>query len=85
MLQQKGRIGNDMTASQWHEWLLAEGFDEIPVTGRIAARAGGLEDIHGDPADRIIIATALEGHILITSDGPILSWPHRLDRFPATR
>ena len=85
MLIQKGRISRNRTVAQWHERLLTEGFNEIPVTGRIAARAGGLEDIHGDPADRIIIATALEGHILITSDGPILNWAHQLDRFPATR
>ena len=85
MLQEKGRLGNVMTATQWYEWLLAEGFNELPVTGYIAARAGGLEDIHGDPADRIIVATALEGHLLITSDEPILNWPHQLDRFPATR
>ena len=85
MLQQKGRIGNDMTASQWHERLLAEGFNEISVDGTIAARAGHLPDMHGDPADRIVVATALEGHLLITSDGPILDWLHELDRFDARR
>ena len=72
MLQQKGRLGNAMTAMQRYEWLLDEGFNEFPVTGAIAARAGDLQDMHGDPADRIVVATALEGHLLITSDGPIL-------------
>ena len=85
MLQQKGRLGNAMTAMKWYEWLLAEGFNELPVTGAIAARAGDLQDMHGDPADRIVVATALEGHLLITSDGPILDWPHQLDRFDARR
>ena len=85
VLQQKGRLGDDLTAAQWHERLLAEGFSEIPVTGAIAARASGLGDMHGDPADRIIVATALEGHLLITSDGPILDWPHELDSFDARR
>ncbi|MYC32212.1 MAG: type II toxin-antitoxin system VapC family toxin [Chloroflexi bacterium] len=85
MLQQKGRLGNAMSATQWYEWLLAEGFNELPVTGAIAARAGDLQDIHGDPADRIVVATALEGHLLITSDRPILEWPHQLDRFDARR
>ena len=85
MLQQKGRLGNAMTAMQWYERLLAEGFNELPVTGAIAARAGDLQDLHGDPADRIVVATALGGHLLITSDGPILDWPQQLDRFDARR
>ena len=85
MLQQKRRLDTMLTAAQWHEQLVAEGFNEIPVTGTIAARASDLLDMHGDPADRIIVATALEGHLLITSDGPILNWPHQLDRLPATR
>lgn len=32
----------------------------IPVTESIAIEGGLLEDFHGDPADRIIVATALE-------------------------
>ena len=85
MLRQKGRFPDDMTAMRWREQLLTAGFVEIPVDGAIAARAGGLEDMPGDPADRIIVATALEGHLLITSDRPILDWPHELDRFDARR
>ncbi len=85
MLQQKGRLETAMNAAQWHEWLLDEGFNDIPVTSAIAARAGDLLDMHGDPADRIVVATALEGHLLITSDRPILNWPHELDRFSARR
>ena len=85
MLQQKGRLSNDMTAAEWYEWLLGEGLKEIPVTGIIAARAGSLDDMHGDPADRIVVATALEGHLLVTTDRPILEWPHELDRFDARR
>ena len=85
MLQQKGRLDTNLTAAQWRERLLVGGFNEIPVDGAIAARAGELPDIHGDPADRIIVATALEGHLLITSDRRILNWQHELDRFPAGR
>ena len=85
MLEQKSRLETDMNAAQWHEQLLAEGFHEIPVSGLIAAWASSLTDMHGDPADRIVVATALEGHLLITSDGPILNWPHELDRFDARR
>ena len=60
-------------------------FVEIPVDGAIAARSVALPDFHDDPADRIIMATAQEGHQLITDDGRILNWPGQLNRFPARR
>ena len=85
MLLQKNRLASNMTADQWRQELLNSGFREIPVDGVIAARAGALEGIHGDPADRIIVATALAGHQLITDDGLILNWGGQLDRFPASR
>ena len=87
MLQQKNRLNviPRLTASQWRERLLAQGLREVPVDSVIAARAGEMPDMHGDPADRIIVATALEGHLLITSDRRILDWPHDLDRFDARR
>ena len=85
MLLQKNRLISDMTADQWRQDLLDSGFREIPVDGVIAARAGALDDIHGDPADRIIIATALAGHQLITDDTDILNWAGPLHRFPARR
>ena len=75
----------DVTAIQWRERLLSAGFIEIPVDGAIAARSVDLEDFHNDPADRIIMATALEGHEIITDDDQILNWPGRLNRFPARR
>jgi PIN domain nuclease of toxin-antitoxin system len=36
-----------------------------------------------DPADRLIVATALAGHRLMTADQRILSWPGRLCRLDA--
>ena len=89
MLRQKGRLDTnqvpDFTATQWRQSLLAHGFYEIPVDGAIAAHAGALDDLHGDPADRIIIATALTGHQLITADALILNWNGPIDAFPASR
>ena len=88
MLQQKNRLNvvPNLTARQWRERLLAEGLREIPVDSIIAVRAGELPDMHGDPADRIIVATAIDGgHRLITSDRTILEWGHELDRFDARR
>lgn len=85
MLLQKNRLASNMTADQWRQDLLDSGFREIPVDGVIAARAGSLDGIHGDPADRIIVATALAGHQLITDDTDILNWAGPLHRFPARR
>ena len=87
MLLQKGRLDVtlNVNANQWRQDLIARGLTEIPVDGAIAARAGELPDMHGDPADRIIVATTLDGHRLITSDRLILDWPHELDPFPARR
>ena len=89
MLRQKGRLDTirtpPRTATQWRQELLSSGFYEIPVDGAIAAHAGALDDLHGDPADRIIIATALTGHQLITADALILNWHGPIDAFPASR
>ena len=75
MRVQKGRLDLLLDLSAWRQDLLNKGLIEIPVDGSIAARAGLLPDIHGDPADRIIVATALTGHQLVTADGKILGWP----------
>ena len=67
----------------WRRDLLDRGVIEIPVDGGIATRAGLLPDMHGGPADRIIVATALEGHQLVTADGKILQWPGPLSKLDA--
>ncbi|MYC31616.1 MAG: type II toxin-antitoxin system VapC family toxin [Chloroflexi bacterium] len=85
LLLSKDRLTLDVTALQWRQNLLDAGFIEIPVDGAIAARSVALPDFHDDPADRIIVATAQEGHQLITDDRDILNWPGPLDRFPAGR
>ena len=48
---------------------------EIPIDGELAIEAAALPGLHGDPADRLIIATALRGHRLITFDRQIREWP----------
>ena len=83
MLQEKGRTQLPADISAWRASLLREGLVEIPVDGAIAARAGSLRDIHGDPADRVILATALEGHQLITADDRLLAWPGAIARLDA--
>ena len=85
LLLSKNRLTLDVPALQWRQNLLVAGFVEIPVDGAIAARSVSLADFHDDPADRIIVATAQEGHQLITDDRDILNWPGQLNRFPAGR
>ena len=80
----KDRLGFDLDLDAWRLDLLDQGLVEVPVDGAIAARAGLLEDIHGDPADRLIVATAQAGHRLVTADRGILEWPGRLNRLRAT-
>ena len=54
------------------------------MDGQIGIRAADLADFHSDPADRQIVATALEGgHRLVTSDRKILRWPGPLNRISA--
>ena len=49
-------------------------------------QASDLDDLHGDPADRIIIATALaENAVLLTTDGGLLDWPGQVRRQDAQR
>ena len=74
MLREKGRIDLPAESAAWRRTLLDHGLVEIPVDGAIAARAGNLRDLHGDPADRLILATALEGHRLLTADARLLDW-----------
>lgn len=75
MLIAKGRYRLVRPVLGWREDLLARGIAEIPVDGSIAALAGGLDWEHGDPADRIMVATAMRlGATLLTSDRRILSW-----------
>ena len=83
MLHQKGRMVLLSDVSSWRANLLEQGLIEIPVDGEIGIRANGLADFHADPADRIIVATALAGHRLLTSDARILSWSGNLDRLDA--
>ena len=83
MLIGKGRLRLLTDIHSWRAALLRDGLNEIPVDGEIGIRANRIADFHADPADRIIVATALEGHELVTSDGRILDWPGSLSRLDA--
>ena len=77
MLVDKQRIVLSMPLAQWSERLLGLGkFRVVSVDAAIARDAGALPgDIHGDPSDRMIIATARSlGCPVLTVDGPILAY-----------
>lgn len=82
MLQRKGRLELEGESGEWRAELLRMGLIEIPVSGRIGIHAANLERFHGDPADRLIVATAQSaGAPLFTADERILDWaPRRLGR-----
>lgn len=84
MRVQSGRLDLLMDPEALRRDLLAQGLVEIPVSGLIGVRAGLLPGLRGDPADRLIVATALEGHQLLTADSQILEWPGKLNRIDAS-
>lgn len=84
MRVQKRQLDFLSDVAAWRRDLTARGLNEIPVDGGIAVRAGLLQDMHGDPADRLIVATALEGHQLLTADRRLLEWTGPLNRLDAS-
>jgi PIN domain nuclease of toxin-antitoxin system len=75
----KGRL--QIPGSQprmWFDATVAErGLSVIPMTAGIAFRSASLPDLHKDPADRVIIATAVEHHLtIITPDRLIAQYPN---------
>ena len=84
LLQDRGRVNLHGEPGPWRRELLEQGLIEIPVDGEVGIRAVELADFHADPADRLIVATALGGHRLLTADNRMLRWTGRLDRLNAT-
>jgi len=68
LLAKGGRIELPLPVNEWlKEALDNSGVVALPVSCTIADRAVSLPDIHRDPADRIIIATALVHDIRLAS------------------
>jgi len=80
----KRRLRALKSASEQREKILAAGIQEIPLTGDIALLAVELENLHNDPADRFIVATAMiHDATLMTADTALLEWPSKLRRHNA--
>ena len=77
MLVKKRKVIFDQPTLEWlSNGLQAPGMNLIPLTPNIAVESCQLPgEFHGDPADRIIIATArIEGLTLVTRDQKILEY-----------
>ncbi len=85
MLKGKNRIRFPEHLEHWRRVQLQQGMVEIPLDGNTGVRAAELSNFRADPADRLIVATALEGHRLVTADARTLKWPGKLDRLDATQ
>jgi PIN domain nuclease of toxin-antitoxin system len=71
----KKRLDLELPPAELRRQLLDTGVIELPMTGDIAVLAAELENLHGDPADRFIAATAIaHDAILMTSDRHLLNW-----------
>ncbi len=79
LLVDTGRIGLDIPVEAWIERFLGRpGIERAPLTHRTAARSYRLHHLeHRDPADRLLIATAIE------LGCPIVTYDERIARFGA--
>ena len=69
MLAMKGRLSLMPDEESWFSANLESPVSLVPLTAEISLTSCRLPDFHGDPADRIIVATAITlGIPLITAD-----------------
>jgi PIN domain nuclease of toxin-antitoxin system len=81
MLVAKRRLRALKSASDQRAKILNAGIRELALHGEICILAGELEDLHADPADRLIAATAIaHDATLVTADERLLRWRHALRR-----
>ena len=84
MLVRSGRLALAVPTAEWHRGTLELGILEAPVSGQIGILAGELAGLPGDPADRIITATAMvRNATLLTADRRILDWSGNVLRHDA--
>jgi PIN domain nuclease of toxin-antitoxin system len=75
MLVQKGRLELDPNVDTWIDANLKRPVELEPLSPAICIASSRLPEFHGDPADRLIVATALTlGLPLITADKKIHEW-----------
>lgn len=86
MLADKQRLTLLVSPTALRRSVLEQGVREVVVNGAVAIAAAQLADFHGDPADRLIVASALSiGATLVTADRSILGWQGSLKCHDARR
>jgi PIN domain nuclease of toxin-antitoxin system len=77
LLVDAGRIDLDCPVEAWIDRFVDRpGIETIPLSSRAASRAYRLHELeHRDPADRLLIATAIE------QDCPLITYDSRIVRF----
>jgi PIN domain nuclease of toxin-antitoxin system len=86
LLMTKGRLRLEFPLGEMRRKILETGMIELPVSGDIAVLAVDLQNLHGDPADRFIAATAIAHEAtLMTADNRLLKWRHKLKRQNASK
>lgn len=84
MLVERGRVVLPCDTDKWHADLVDAGVREVALDGCIALSAVALDWDHRDPADRFIVATAIQlNATLLTADEKILAWRGSLARIDA--
>ena len=83
-LAKRSRIILPLPVDAWLQAALDDsGITSLPLTAKMASRAANLADIHRDPADRFIIATAIEtGATLLTLDSLFKNYPELTGLLP---
>ena len=78
MLVERGRIEFDRDVGEWLDVALAqERVELLPLSAEVAVRSTRLgPEFHGDPADRLIVATAM------THKAPLVTKDERIRDFP---
>jgi PIN domain nuclease of toxin-antitoxin system len=78
MFVERGRLDLDMNVTAFRTLALRHGIHEEALDGEIGIAAAELSDAHADPADRLLVATAvLRGLTLLTADHTLLKWKVR--------
>lgn len=82
LAHRRGRLELPLPPKQWLSRALeGSDVDVLPLTPDIALRAVDLSDVHRDPFDRIIIATALGLDAKLASiDGNFSAYPELAER-----
>ena len=80
LLVERGRVVLSDSLERWMPWALKESVTRVlPATPELTIRAARLPQIHRDPWDRLIIATALE------YNAPLVTRDQMIPRYPGVR